>query len=84
MVTLNALAPAVLETNIAPHKALFKSMILTPMSTLCKGVGVLLEPGRTGDCAEIHGDKVSVREVYGWVDEDSRWNVEEFTRLGYA
>ena len=83
-ITLNALAPAVLETNIAPDKALFKSMILTPMSTLCKGVGVLLEPGRTGDCAEIHGDKVSVREVYGWVDEDSRRNVEEFTRLGYA
>ena len=83
-IQINALAPAVLETNIAPDKALFKGMILTPMSTLCKGVDLLLEPGRTGDIAEIHGDKATLREVYGWVDEDSRRNVEHFTSLGYA
>ncbi len=83
-IQINALAPAVLETNIAPDKALFKGMILTPMSTLCRGVDVLLEPGRTGDVAEIHGEKVTVREVYGWVDEDSRKNIEHFTSLGYA
>jgi hypothetical protein len=44
-IRINALAPAVLETNIAPDKALFRSMILTPMSTLCKGVDMLLEEG---------------------------------------
>lgn len=83
-IQINALAPAVLETNIAPDKALFKGMVLTPMSTLCKGVDLMLEPGRTGDVAEIHGDKATVREVYGWVDEDSRRNIEHFTSLGYA
>ena len=83
-IQINALAPAVLETNIAPDKALFKGMVMTPMSTLCKGVDLLLEPGRTGDVAEIHGDKATVREVYGWVDEDSRRNIEHFTNLGYA
>ena len=82
-ITLNALAPAVLETNIAPDKALFKSMVLTPMSTLCKGVDEALD-GRAGDVLEVHGGNVTRREVYGWVDEDSRRNVEEFSRLGYA
>ena len=83
-IQISALAPAVLATNIAPDPKLFEGMILTPMSTMGRAVDVLCEEGRTGTVVEVHGERVSVRDVYGWVDEDSRRNVEEFTRLGYA
>ncbi|CAI4216042.1 unnamed protein product [Parascedosporium putredinis] len=39
-IQINALAPAVLETNIAPSNDLFKHMIITPMSTLIHGDSV--------------------------------------------
>ncbi|KAF3765623.1 putative short chain dehydrogenase/reductase [Cryphonectria parasitica EP155] len=84
-IQINALAPAVLVTNIAPDKALFKNMIITPMSTLVKGVVQLTsDPKLTGEVAEIHGDSVTLRPPHDYVDEDSRKNLENFWNLGYA
>jgi NAD(P)-dependent dehydrogenase (short-subunit alcohol dehydrogenase family) len=84
-IQINALAPAVLETNIAPDKALFERMILTPMSTLTRGVeGWVGNRRRTGEVCEVHGEGFTVRAVCDFVDEDSRRNLEEFSRLGYA
>jgi len=84
-IQINALAPAVLATNIAPDKALFKHMIMTPMSTLTKGVQQLVsDPSLTGQIAEIHGDSVSLREPPPCIDEDSAKNLETFWSLGYA
>ncbi|KAK3934385.1 hypothetical protein QBC46DRAFT_454232 [Diplogelasinospora grovesii] len=84
-IQINALAPAVLDTNIAPDKKLFKHMIVTPMSTLIAGVEKFLgDPSLSGEVAEIHGDSVSLRASPEWVDEDSRKNVEMFWTLGYA
>ncbi|OAL21210.1 hypothetical protein AYO22_08173 [Fonsecaea multimorphosa] len=84
-IQINALAPAVLETNIAPDKALFKTMILTPMSTLTRGVQQLVSnPSLTGQIAEIHGENVSLREPTPYVDEDTGTNIETFWSLGYA
>lgn len=79
------LAPAVLETNIAPSKTLFKAMVMTPMATLTKGVDEILvgeEP--SGGLAEIHGDSVTFRPPHAYVDADSEANLNNFWNLGYA
>lgn len=73
------------ETNIAPDKALFKHMVLTPMSTLTRGVHQLLaDPSLTGQIAETHGDKVTLSQQPAYVDEDTGANIETFWNLGYA
>ncbi|KAI0599715.1 15-hydroxyprostaglandin dehydrogenase [Biscogniauxia sp. FL1348] len=84
-IQINALAPAVLVSNIAPSQDLFKGMILTPMTTLIKGVEKFIEEPRvTGALAEIHGENVTIRPPLDIVDEDSRKNLETFWSLGYA
>ncbi|KAI1616333.1 15-hydroxyprostaglandin dehydrogenase [Exophiala viscosa] len=84
-IQINALAPAVLETNIAPSKDLFKPMIVTPMSTLTRGVQQLVSnPSLTGQVAEIHGSEVTLAESPAYVDEDTGKNIETFWSLGYA
>ncbi|KAI0475199.1 15-hydroxyprostaglandin dehydrogenase [Xylariaceae sp. FL0804] len=84
-IQINALAPAVLETNIAPSKALLKDMVITPKSTLIKGVVKFLDdPGLTGEVAEIHGECATIRPHHDIVDEDSRKNLAIFQSLGYA
>ncbi|EHY55749.1 hypothetical protein HRR83_009186 [Exophiala dermatitidis] len=84
-IQINALAPAVLETNIAPSKDLFKPMIITPMSTLTRGVAQLVsDPSLTGQIAEIHGQNVTLREALPYIDEDTGKNIETFWSLGYA
>ncbi len=73
------------ETNIAPDKALFKDMVVTPMATLVRGVAQLVaEPAVTGAVAEIHGDSVTFRAHPEYVDADSERNLETFWKLGYA
>ncbi|KAK4240724.1 hypothetical protein C8A03DRAFT_41741 [Achaetomium macrosporum] len=84
-IQINALAPAVLDTNIAPDKDLFKHMVVTPMETLIRGVDQFIaDPSVSGAVAEIHGDKVTIRPPHEYVDEESRQNIETFWRLGYA
>ncbi|KAI5921979.1 15-hydroxyprostaglandin dehydrogenase [Camillea tinctor] len=84
-IQINALAPAVLESNIASSKDLFKGMIITPMSTLIKGVEKFInEPKLTGAVAEIHGDNATLRPHHDSMDEDSRKNFEHFWNLGYT
>ncbi|KAK6851044.1 hypothetical protein PG995_009688 [Apiospora arundinis] len=84
-IQINALAPAVLETNIAPSKELFANMVVTPMSTLVQGVDKLLGDRKTtGAVAEIHGDSVTLRPHLEYVDADSKANLDNFWQLGYA
>ncbi|KAK4222147.1 hypothetical protein QBC38DRAFT_539751 [Podospora fimiseda] len=84
-IRINGLAPAVLETNIAPSKDLFKHMIVTPMSTLIKGVEQLVnDESLSGEIAEIHGEKVTLRPAHEFVDEDTKKNIDTFWSLGYA
>ncbi|CAJ2508983.1 Uu.00g140090.m01.CDS01 [Anthostomella pinea] len=84
-IQINALAPAVLESNIAPSKELFKNMIITPKSTLIRGVAKFIEdPGLCGCVAEIHGEDVTLRPPHDFVDVHSRTNLETFWGLGYA
>ncbi|OJJ38269.1 hypothetical protein ASPWEDRAFT_57053 [Aspergillus wentii DTO 134E9] len=84
-IQINALAPAVIETNIAPDVALFKSMIMTPMETVTKAVEELVsDSSLTGKVAELHGERVSYAEPQPYVDEDTETNIETFWRLGYA
>ncbi|OTB02061.1 hypothetical protein M426DRAFT_265154 [Hypoxylon sp. CI-4A] len=84
-IQVNALAPAVLETGIAPSKALFEEMVVTPHSTLVKGIEKLVgDPSITGIVAEIHGESVTLRSHHEYVDEDTKENLEKFWKLGYA
>ncbi|KAL4898720.1 hypothetical protein BDV59DRAFT_197598 [Aspergillus ambiguus] len=84
-IQINALAPAVIQTNIAPDSALFQSMILTPMSTATRAVAQLVEDtSLTGKIAELHGEHVTFAEAPAYVDEDTGKNIETFWRLGYA
>ncbi|KAJ5305841.1 hypothetical protein N7508_004856 [Penicillium antarcticum] len=84
-IQINALAPAVIETNIAPSSALFKSMILTPMSTATNAVAQFVaDPSLTGRVAELHGERVTFAEPPAYVDEDTGKNIAMFSSLGYA
>ncbi|KAI0429912.1 15-hydroxyprostaglandin dehydrogenase [Xylaria sp. FL1042] len=84
-IRINALAPAVLESNISGVDGLFKNMIVTPPSTLIAGVEKLLsDTSLNGQVAEIHGQSVTLRPPHEVVDEDSRYNLEEFARFGYG
>lgn len=78
-------ALSVTETNIAPSSDLFKSMVLTPMSTLFKAVAQFVEDETlTGKVAELHGEHVTFAEPPAYVDEDTGKNIETFWNLGYA
>lgn len=60
-------------------------MVITPMSTLTKGVDqILTNSSITGQVAEIHGDSVTLRPHAEFVDEDTKKNMEKFWDLGYA
>ncbi|KAI0441231.1 15-hydroxyprostaglandin dehydrogenase [Xylaria telfairii] len=84
-IRINALAPAVLRTNISGKDALYTNMIVTPPSTLITGLERLLtDTSLNGQVAEIHGDHVTLRPPHEVVDEDSRHNLEEFSRFGYG
>ncbi|KAJ5946107.1 hypothetical protein N7454_002946 [Penicillium verhagenii] len=84
-IRINALAPAVIETNIAPSSDLFKSMIITPMSTVGKAVAQFAEnESLTGQVAELHGENVTLAQPQLYVDEDTEKNIENFWNLGYA
>jgi hypothetical protein len=73
------------ETNIAPSKDLFKEMVITPMETLIRGVAQFVaDPSLSGEIAEIHGSKVTLRPPHEHVDEDSAKNLQVFASLGYA
>ncbi|KAJ5895897.1 short chain dehydrogenase/reductase [Penicillium subrubescens] len=84
-IRINALAPAVIETNIAPSADLFKPMIITPMSTATKAVAQFVaDESLTGKIAEVHGEHVTFAEPPAYVDEDTGKNIETFWNLGYA
>ncbi|KAI0906263.1 15-hydroxyprostaglandin dehydrogenase [Ustulina deusta] len=84
-IRINALAPAVLETNITSVDGLFDKMVITPPSTLIAGVEKLMsDVSLNGQVAEIHGQNVTLRPPHEVVDADSRHNLEVFSRFGYG
>ncbi|KAK3346312.1 hypothetical protein B0T25DRAFT_276340 [Lasiosphaeria hispida] len=85
-IQINALAPAVLETNIGgPDEGFISKMIVTPMSTLIRGVADLIaDPSLTGQVAEIHGNSVTIRPQHEFVDEDTEKNIEMFWNFAKA
>ncbi|KAB5581022.1 15-hydroxyprostaglandin dehydrogenase [Coniochaeta sp. 2T2.1] len=84
-IQINGLAPAVIETNIAPSKDLFKDMVITPMETLIRGVAQFVaDPSLSGEIAEIHGSEVTLRPPHEYADADTKKNIDVFNSLGYA
>lgn len=78
-------ADSITETNIAPDKALFKSMVTTPVSTAVRAVSQFVEdPSVTGKVAELHGENITFAEQKEYADESVRENIEMFWKLGYA
>lgn len=74
-----------LETNIAPDKALFKSMITTPVSTAAQAVEQFVEnPELTGKVAELNRENITFAEQQPYAEESAGKNIEAFWRLGYA
>jgi hypothetical protein len=60
-------------------------MVVTPMSTLTRGVAQLVgDISLTGQVAEIHGTSVTLRPPHEYVDEESERNLEAFWSLGLA
>jgi acetyl-CoA carboxylase alpha subunit len=60
-------------------------MTVTPMPTLIRGIDQFIaDPRITGAVAEIHGDKVTIRQHQEYVDKESEKNIETFWNLGYA
>lgn len=60
-------------------------MVVTPHSTLVKGIAQLVgDRTITGTVAEIHGESVTLRAPHEYVDEDTHANLETFWRLGHA
>ncbi|KAF4463229.1 Short chain dehydrogenase reductase [Fusarium albosuccineum] len=84
-IQINALLPAVFETNIASDKSLFNHMKITPIETLIRAVGDLLSDTTiTGAMAELHGDSVTHRPPHEYVDSDTGSNLEKFWELGHC
>ncbi|RMJ27136.1 short chain dehydrogenase reductase [Aspergillus sp. HF37] len=84
-IRINAIAPAVIETNIAPDKALFRSMTTTPVDTAVRAVSRFVEdPSLNGKVAELHGEDITFAEQKEYADESTRENIEMFWKLGYA
>ena len=73
------------ETNIASDKALFKSMIITPVSTAVRAVDRFVEdPSLSGKVAELHEENITYAKQQEYVDKNTEINVEMFWTLGYA
>lgn len=67
---------------------MFDNMVVTPLSALVDGVAKFVEDtSLNGELAEIHGQdpgSVTLRPPNEFVDDDSRKNMENFWRLGWA
>jgi NAD(P)-dependent dehydrogenase (short-subunit alcohol dehydrogenase family) len=84
-IQINALAPSVVETNIASSGDLFKHMVITPMSTVTRAAETLLtDSSLTGKIAEVYEGNVTFAEQPVYADENVRKNIEMFWNLGYA
>jgi len=83
-ININAIAPAVIKTGLADSH-LFQNMILTPVSTAVAAIEAFsTQPSLTGKVAEISGDNFTIREQPDFVDEDTKTNLETFSKLGYS
>ncbi|KAI0404686.1 15-hydroxyprostaglandin dehydrogenase [Xylaria palmicola] len=84
-IRINALAPALLVTNIAGGGVSLANMVITPHSTLIAGLERLLTDSTlNGQVAEIHGENVTLRPPHEVVDADTQHNLEEFVRSSYG
>jgi hypothetical protein len=80
--------PQLTDLNIATKESgieFYKTMEMTPMSTVLRGFAQLLEdPALTGQVAETSGDEVSFRHPPEYADSITRKNFEKYTEMGIA
>lgn len=62
-----------------------KGLVTTPLSTIIKAIVQFVEnPKLTGEIAEVHEDKVTLRPPYEFVDEGTRNNQEKLIAMHIA
>ncbi|KAK1455612.1 hypothetical protein CMEL01_04372 [Colletotrichum melonis] len=78
-IQINTMAPAALVTNIIPDPEMYKHMVVTPMSTLIKGVSQIInDTSLNGKIVEIHDENPTIRdEPYQFVSDGTRHNQEK-------
>lgn len=79
-------ANSTVGTNLAGESAnsvVFNSVVLTPMSTLTRGVQQLVsDPSLTGQVAVAHGDSVTMDFPPAFVDDDTEKNIDTLWKSG--
>lgn len=80
------MAKSASETNLAAdglQSAVFEKVVLTPMSTMTRGVQQLVsDPSLSGQLAVVHGDNVTMSFPPAFVDEDTEKNIATLWKLG--
>ena len=60
-------------------------MVVTPASTLTRAVQAFLDdPALSGELAEVHGEKFTLRPDAAYVDADTEKNLKMFWSMGHA
>ncbi|KAI7166360.1 hypothetical protein KC343_g15431 [Hortaea werneckii] len=77
-ITINALLPVLVETNIWPEHAkhLVDDAQLTPMRTVCKAFDRFLDSEMTGQTVELALDQLIFRQQQDYTNENARWMCE--------
>ncbi|GAB1739008.1 hypothetical protein NU219Hw_g3773t1 [Hortaea werneckii] len=77
-ITINALLPVLVETNIWPEHAkhLVDDSQLTPMSTVCKAFDRFLDSEMTGQTVELALDQLIFRQQQDYTNDNARWMYE--------
>ncbi|OAL45662.1 15-hydroxyprostaglandin dehydrogenase [Pyrenochaeta sp. DS3sAY3a] len=79
-IQINSVAPAFIATNLgagAENRDSFGKIILTPMSTLTRGLQQLVsDPSLSGQVAVVHGDSITLSPPPQFVDEDTGRDID--------
>jgi len=77
-ITINALLPVLVETNIWPEHAkhLVDDTQLTPTSTVCKAFDQFLDSEMTGQTMELALDQLIFRQQQDYTNDNARWMCE--------
>ncbi|GKZ35551.1 hypothetical protein AbraIFM66950_006214 [Aspergillus brasiliensis] len=76
-IQINGIAPCIVETNIGARLQELPGIVFTPISTVTKAVGLLLDsPELNGKILEISEDRITMAEPPPFVDESTKTNLE--------
>ncbi|KAI8939660.1 hypothetical protein NX059_003417 [Plenodomus lindquistii] len=89
-ITVNAICPAFIPTNLCPPEVLkrWPKEHITPLSTVNKAIDAFLaDDGMSGQVVELSQEEIYFRKQHDWVNESQKWIGEESDKIwnvGYA